>query len=76
MRVTHAIESVNGVRRARVSFESARAEVESDRCTEATYVAISEALYADGYGGTVLSVEALEEPAGSTPPPRPAPEAL
>ena len=56
MRVTHAIESVTGVRNARVSFEEKRAEVQSDSCSLTTLEQISAALHQAGYGGTAISI--------------------
>lgn len=75
MRVTHAIESVKGVRYARVDFPNKSAEVEADSCSDQVFEQISQALDTEGYGGTVVSVEPLPS-APSGPSPRPAEEAL
>jgi copper chaperone CopZ len=58
-RVTRAIESVKGVRSAKVSFSEERADVTSDRCAPDVYQAIAHALEQAGYGGQVLETAPL-----------------
>jgi copper chaperone CopZ len=67
--VTHAIESVEGVRYASVSFMEKTAEVQSAQCTQPVFEALSKALDEAGYGSTVVRVQ--REPASL--PPHPAP---
>ena len=67
--MSQAIESVEGVRYARVAFTDNKAEVQSDSCNDAVFESISDALHGEGYGGTVVSVEPLEsDERGGTPP--------
>jgi copper chaperone CopZ len=57
--VTRAIESVKGVRSAKVSFAEERADVQSDRCAPEVYQAIAHALEQAGYGGQVVEAVPL-----------------
>lgn len=56
--MTRAIDSVPAVQHTEVSYSLQRAYVDSDRCTPDVFEAISKALFREGYGGTVISIEA------------------